>query len=111
MSKALELLKSNKSVKERAEAYAISVKRSIQKNVIDELISKQEKINDELFELSNFTLDTNLNQGLKQMTKEDCEKRFTQIIELEFELKLITIELEAKQATFDKYFKETEVTA
>ena len=111
MVKALELLKANKSVKERAEAYFTSVKRSIQKNIIDELISRQEKINDELFELTNFTLDTNLNAGLKQMTKEDCEKRFTQIIELEFDLKILTLELESKQASFDKYFKEEEETA
>jgi len=106
MSKALELLKSNKSVSERAENFAISIKRNIQRDVIDELTSKKEKIDDELFELSDFTLSTNLNNGMKQMTKNECEARFKKIINLEYELKLINIELDVKTASFNKYFGE-----
>lgn len=102
--KALELLKTSKTVKERAESYANSVKRNIQKDIIDELISKKEKFEDELFELTNFTLETNLNSGLKSMTKEDCENRFKRIIEVEYLLQLVQIELKIKQESFDKYF-------
>ena len=102
---ALVLMEKNKTVKERASAYFESVKRNLQKNVIDKIVEKKENLTDELFELTNFTLDTNLNSGLRQMTKEDCEKRFARIIEIEYELELIKLELEAKQATFDKYFK------
>lgn len=103
--KALELLKTNKTVAERAENYTNSMKRNIQRDVIDSLIAKKEKIEDQLFELSNFTLDTNLNAGLRSMTKEDCESRFKKIIDLEFELELLNKELEIKQNSFDKYFK------
>lgn len=106
MSKALTLLKSNKSVEERAGSYVVSLKRNIQKTVLDTLIEKKDRITDELFELTNFTLNTNLNQGLKQMTKDDCEKRFTKIIELEYELTLTEFELKIKQASFDNYFKD-----
>jgi hypothetical protein len=102
--KALELLKTSKSVKERAESYANSVKRNIQKDVIDNLISKKEKLEDELFDLTNFTLETNFNAGLKTMTKEDCENRFKRIIEVEYELELLDAELKVKQKSFDKYF-------
>jgi hypothetical protein len=110
MVKALELLKTNKSVKEKADFYHTSIKKSIERNVIDVLVSKIDEIKDKLFDLTNFTLDTNLNAGLKQMTKEDCENKFTQIIELEFDLKILELELKTKQASFDKYFKEAVIT-
>lgn len=104
--KALDLLKTNKSVSERAENYATSMKRNIQRDIIDTLVSKQEKIADELFELSNFTLDTNINQGIKQMTKESCEDRFKKIIQLEYELVLLNMELKVKTESFNKYFSD-----
>jgi len=102
--KALELLKSNKSVSERAENYVTSVKRNIQRDVIDTLTSKKESIEDELFELTNFNLETNLNSGIQAMTKESVESRFKRIIDLEYKLKLTELELKTKQESFDKYF-------
>jgi len=104
--KALSLLKTNKTVKERAESYFKSIQRNIQKNVIDALIQKKEALEDKIFDLENFTLDTNLNAGLRTMTKEDCEKRFVDIISSEYELELINREIEIKQATFNKYFED-----
>ena len=102
--KALELLKTNKTVAERAENYANSAKRNIQRDVIDSLISQKENIEDELFELGNFSLETDMNRGFERMTKEAVEARFKKIIDLEYKLKLITLELETKQVSFDKYF-------
>lgn len=102
--KALELLKSNKSVSERAENYVTSVKRNIQRDVIDTLTAKKESIEDELFELTNFNLETNLNSGIQAMTKESVESRFKRIIDLEYKLKLTELELKTKQESFDKYF-------
>ncbi len=104
MSKALELLKSNKTVAERAENYTISVKRNIQRDVIDFLTAKKEGIEDELFELANFNLETDVNRGYEAMTKESVETRFKRIIDLEYKLKLIELELKTKQESFDKYF-------
>lgn len=105
--KALDLLKANKTVEERAQAYVTSVKRNIKTDVIDALTKKKEKIEDELFELTNFTLDTNVNKGLNQMTKEDVETRFKKIIDLEYQLTLVDMEIKVKSASFDKYFGET----
>ena len=102
--KALELLKSNKSVSERAENYAVAVKRNIQRDVIDTLVAKKESIEDELFELTNFNLETDLNAGHHAMTKESVENRFKRIIDLEYRLKLTQLELTTKQESFDKYF-------
>lgn len=103
-TKALDLLKSNKSVSERAENYIISVKRNLQRDIIDALVQKKESMEDELFELTNFTLETNVNNGVQAMTKETIEARFKKVIDLEYKLKLITLELATKQESFDKYF-------
>lgn len=100
----LELMEKNKSVKERASSYFESIKRNLQRDIIDALISKKEDLQDKIFELSNFTLDTNLNAGLRQMTKEDCSQRFSELIQAEYDLKLTEIELKCKQESFDKYF-------
>jgi len=103
-SKALELLKSNKSVSERAENYIISVKRNLQRDVIDALVQRKESMEDELFELTNFNLETDVNRGYQAMTKESVEARFKKVIELEYKLRLIDLELKTKQESFDKYF-------
>ena len=103
-TKALDLLKSNKSVSERSENYIISVKRNIQRDIIDALVQKKESMEDELFELTNFTLETNVNNGVQAMTKETIEARFKKVIDLEYKLKLTNLELATKQESFDKYF-------
>ena len=73
-TKALELLKNNKTVKERAENYIVSVKRNIQRDVIDALVQKKEQMEDELFELTNFSLEMDANRGFEAMTKERVEE-------------------------------------
>ena len=103
-TKALELLKNNKTVKERAENYIVSVKRNIQRDVIDALVQKKEQMEDELFELTNFSLEMDANRGFEAMTKERVEDRFKRVIDLEYKLKLTNLELMTKQETFDKYF-------
>lgn len=102
---ALSMMEKNKSVKERAQSYFESIRRNIQRDIIDKLIAKREEIEDNMFELSNFTLDTNLNAGQSRMTKDDCEKRFKDIINKEFELKMVNLEIETKQASFNRLFK------
>ena len=101
---ALDMLKSNKTVTDRAENYFTSVKRNIQRDIIDSLTAKKEGMEDELFELTNFNLETDMNRGVQQMTKELVESRFKKIIDLEYKLKLINLELSAKQESFNKYF-------
>jgi hypothetical protein len=106
--KALDLLKSNKTVSERAENYIVSVKRNIQRDVIDALTAKKEAMEDELFELTNFNLETDINKGYQQMTKESVEQRFKKVIDIEYKLKLVSLELNAKQESFSKYFEDAE---
>ena len=108
--KALEMLKNSKSIGERAENYIVSAKRNIQRDVIDAIISRKEAMEDKLFDLSDFTLETNglINAGVERMNKDAVENRFKQIIDLEYQLKLLKLELETKQASFSKYFGTNE---
>jgi hypothetical protein len=106
MSKALELLGKSKTVRERADSYVVSMKRNLQKKILDTLQDKIDAIKDKNFDLENFTLDTNLNAGVRQMSKEDCESRFEQLINNQFELQLLEAELKVKQEAFNQYFNE-----
>jgi hypothetical protein len=42
------------------------------------------------------------------MTKDSVEARFKKIIDLEYKLKLVALELTAKQESFNKYFGDGE---
>lgn len=103
-NKALTLLRTNKTVNERAEKYTERIRKSLSLKIIDSLKEKIEKIDDKIFDLENFSLETNLNKGMKQLTKEDCEARFEEIIDLSFNKKVLELELAAKQEAFDAYF-------
>lgn len=107
MSKALDLLQNSKSVKERAAKYVERIQRTIQTEIIDSLTEEVEKMEDEIFELENFNLDTNLNRGLKEMTKETCEARFKSIIEMNYKIDLKKAELESKTKSFNALFGES----
>lgn len=104
-STALTILKTSKTIKERAEVYYTSIKRNLQKSVLDSLIDKKEAIEDKIFFLKDFTLDTNHNEGRIDISKENAEKRFKDLIEAEYELELLNREIEIKQKVYNKYFK------
>ena len=73
------------------------------------IVTEIEKIDDDIFELENFTLNTNLNANLKAMTKEECQTRFAKLIEIKFQRTLKVLELESKQATYAEYFADAPV--
>lgn len=106
MTKALSILKTSKSVTERAVRFASSIQRDLQVKILDTLKKEKETIEDKIFELSDLSLTTDFNRGLKQATQEECEARFEQLIELEYQLELLKMKLKIKQAAFDKYFGE-----
>lgn len=106
-STALGMLKSNKTVAQRAESYFKSIRRNIQRDVLDELIARKEKMEESKFELSDFALDTNLNAGLRRMTSEDCEARFKKLIDIDYQLVMLSLEIKVKQDSFNELFGET----
>lgn len=102
---AYSLMQSNKTVEERIDAYFGSIKRNLQRDILDTLVQKIEAIEDHIFEQKDFTLSTDLNKGEVRLTKEECEKRFTNIIEAEYKLEILRMELAVKQASFNRYFE------
>jgi len=106
--KADKLLRKNKSVSERASGFVTSIKRNIQRDILDKLATKLEEINDKLFELKDFSLETNVNSGQAAMSRESCEKRFTDIINLEYSKELLSREIRIKTKSFNKYFSDDE---
>ena len=106
--KADKLLRKNKSVTERATEFVTSIKRNIQRDVIDELTAKLDTINDSLFEKKDFSLETNINAGQAAMTRNACEQRFKDIIDLEYRKYLLEREIKIKTKSFNRYFSDKE---
>ena len=102
---ALKLLKKNRTTEERAEKYVERIKNSLNIRIITNLTERIEKIADDIYDLENFNLSTDLNKGEIQLTKEECEDRFIKIIELNYTKKLLELELKAKKEIFTHYFE------
>lgn len=103
-TKGLDLLKKSKSTNERAEAFYNGIARDLKIDVIDTLTRKKEKLEEERFELEDFTLGTDVNAGMKKMTQDECKAKFARIIEIEYELEMLDLEIESKTAAYEKYF-------
>jgi hypothetical protein len=106
ISRANTLMSQNKSVKERASKFEVSIKRDLQKEVLDTIQTKIETLEDTIFELEDFTLETDLNSGKSAITKAECQERFEKIINAEYQKALLEVELRVKQETFNKYFSK-----
>lgn len=103
-TKAEMLLNTNKSVKERSVKYTNRIKTTLHTKIITKLEEEIEAIDDKIFELEDFSLDTDKNAGQYKLTKEECQKRFEEMIDLEWEKTLKEAELKAKKETFINLF-------
>ena len=82
MSKALNLLQSNKTLAQRATEVIERIKKDTEITFIDLLQRKIDNLSDQIADLSNFSLETNLNKGQMALSIEDSKKRFVTIMEL-----------------------------
>ena len=105
-NKVTEFLKKAPSTEARAEKFAQTISRNLQKSFLDVLIDKKEKMEDSLDSLLDFSLDTNLNKGVAPITREEAEKRIAKALDLKYELEMITLEINIKQKHFNEFFKE-----
>lgn len=110
-TKGLALLGASKSIGERAAAYFKSTKRDIEDEVLKPLQKKIEKIDDEIFDLEDLNLNTDLNKGFTKLTQADVKERFTDIINKKYERELLQLELDSKTEVFNSYFVEEEAPA
>lgn len=104
MTKALEFLQKNRTIETRAEKFASVASRDIQQEIIVAKEKAIEKKEDELFDLTNFVLDTNHNKGMQQMTSDQVTARFVKIINLEVEIEMSKLELTLFIKAYNKYF-------
>lgn len=106
MSKALEIMRKAQSVEKRAGKFAVTIARNLQKEMIDTLVDQKEKLEDEIESVLDFSLVTDLNHGLKTITREEAERRFKTAMEKGYQLKLLKVELKVKRKLFKKYFDD-----
>lgn len=105
MNKAELLLNKSKSVIERASKYSKRIAKSLEIKMIDSLKENIEKYDDQIFDLENFSLKTDINKGRETLTKEEIEERFEKIINLHYQRDLATAKLKSIESAFNKYFK------
>ena len=104
-SLALELMEMVKPIKDRAAKFNSSIARNIKKTLLDTIQEEKEAIEDRIYELETFTLDTNVNSGHQGMTREECEERFKELIKKHYELKLLDLKYIEYQKAYQKYFE------
>ena len=107
-TKAEKLLGTVKTSNEKVAAYFPRIKRSLWIKLTN-FKENLEKLSDEITDLENFTLDTNLNKATVAMTMEEYEKRFINILDKKFEYELLKAEYDSKKKTFEEYFGKSEV--
>lgn len=107
-SKATKLMQASKSTRERADKYNSRIARKILMDKLEPIQSQIENIEDQIFDLENINLDTNLNRGVREITMEQVTERFEKILDLTFEKDVLTLEYNSKVNTFNKYFGEVQ---
>lgn len=106
--KALEIMRSVVPVDKKAETYALTIKRNLQKQIIDPLIDKKEKLEDDIESAMDFSLNVNINEGMSPITREQAEERFKRVQGLEYQLVMLNLEMKAKLEIFNRYFGDDE---
>jgi len=106
-NKAALLLKNMPNIEQRAEKFAETVKRNLQKSVLDALITKKESLEDLIDSKLDFSLNVDMNKGMTGVTREGAEQRFSEVIDLRYRLELVSQELAIKQDIFNDYFGES----
>lgn len=111
MSKALDLLKANKSLEQRATELLPSIQREVEQKYILDLKRSMEGIEDRLADAKQINLKTNLNEGQTAHSREECKDKLLLVLELEYQLEIIKKELEIKEKIFGTYFKAASVVS
>lgn len=103
--KAKALLGKVKSGTEKATKYYDRIRTSLKMNLLEQK-EKINKINDQIYDLEEFQLETNINKGQSALTKEECENKFKEIFEAKKNYELSKLEYDLSVKTFEEYFGE-----
>lgn len=102
--RAIDIMKKSDSVATRAVKYNKIIRRNLKKSILDPLNDQKDALEDKIENLKDFSLDTNLNAGIKRIDREDCEKRFRDLIQARYDLSLLKLEIEEKTSIFKELF-------
>lgn len=102
--KAIDIMKRSDSVATRAVKYNRIIRRNLKKSILDPLNDQKDALEDKIENLKDFSLDTNLNAGVKRIDREDCEKRFKDLIQARYDLSMLKLEIEEKTSIFKELF-------
>lgn len=104
LTKAESLMLQTQSTTERSSRYFERIKKSLYLSMIVSKEEAIEKIEDQILDLENMSLETNRNKGIKEFTKEEIEFRFKEILNKSTSIILLKMELKALKDEFIKYF-------
>ena len=107
-TKALNLLKKSKRTSERAKSYMETLGRNMKRNHIEGLEDQIRGLQEKVFDLETFNLNTNVNSGKVAMTREQVESNFNLIFNLQQEIKILEETLALNVEIYNEYFS-TEV--
>lgn len=106
--RAIDIMRKSDSVAARAVKYNKIIKRNLKKRLLDPLNDLKDQLEDKIDNLKDFSLDTNLNAGVKRIDREDCEKRFADLIQARYDLTVLKLEIGEKTAIFKELFGKIE---
>lgn len=107
---AYKHLATSTSVETKAADYVKSIKQSIKVKLLQPLKQRIADLKFKVKELEEMSLEHDANKGLIALSKDDCEKRFLEIIELNAQIKLLELEYKNKKNTYKHYFQSNEVS-
>lgn len=102
--RAIDIMKRSDSVATRAVKYNRIIRRNLKKSILDPLNDQKDALEDKIENLKDFSLDTNLNAGVKRIDREDCEKRFKDLIQARYDLSMLKLEIDEKTSIFKELF-------
>lgn len=99
------ILANNVTLGDRARSFHDSVKEDLELEM-KSLRDKKRKIEDEIHDKLDFSLETNHNAGVVALTREDVCNRFKEVMNLRYKLVQIELELKVKEDIVSDWLKE-----
>lgn len=108
MNKVMSLLKSAPSVEAKATAYEKRIRENLEKEMIQPLKDKISRLETQIEDQLDFSLDTDLNKGVEKISRPEVEARVRKAIELKYDKSIIELELKLNQEAFNELFSDEE---